>query len=176
MHPSDEPEVKLLLIKGQAVCSSCPVREPCYSTASEAERHYTVRGGRWPEGISNAKRGRPVKGESLYIPDFPGEPDMCPNGHDKQITGYYIQDRERCWVCRIDRRANYKNKKAEERKAVKDAQAAAWLALDQCDQGHDLGPADDRPSTINGYYCPECRRMRHAAKMRERRAAAKTAA
>lgn len=42
-------------------CHSCPVRQECYDSASNKDKHYTVRGGKFPEGYDVDHAGRPQR-------------------------------------------------------------------------------------------------------------------
>jgi len=171
MQVEDWQSIRDKIAKGQEVCGTCLVAIECLLGATPEDRIHTVRGGKWPKGLSDGRVGRPFgyrtkAPKGLKIPEVPGEPDLCRNDHDKQIVGYY---NGKCYECCLNnwRKTNENRdpvklairagKRAGEREALRAAKKAAWEAMDVCPQGHDLGPVEDRLYSVKGPYCYECR-------------------
>lgn len=180
---AEHKKLRDLIRKGQSVCrDECTVRSECVASALAEDLTNTVRGGLWPLFLGDRAPGRPViempaipyaptgrvaPNRKRTLPEVPGEPDVCPNGHDKQIVGYYNRQ---CWECRRLSKVRLTLRRSQERKDARALLWAAWLAKDQCDQGHDLGPAEGRVATQRGGYCPDCKRIhRNGTQKRKRR-------
>jgi len=167
-----------LLMKGQQICLSCQVSEQCEATAGEEEFKWTIRGGRWPTGLALTGQGNPKPmTPSVFVTGY------CDRGHDRADVG--VLSDGRCVACR----ENYRARDLERQRLAyhglptrEDLSArvrAVWEYADQCPQGHDLGPVEDR----TGPWCDTCpitpqelKLRKEATRRRNRRAAKKAAA
>lgn len=184
MEPDQWDSIRDNMRKGLRVCVDCPVAVACLLASNTDDRRETIRGGKWPTGLSKSMRGRPVGGKPpkrLFVPEVPGVPDLCRNGHDKQIVGYY--DGTRCYSCMTaawtrqyharspDVKAARLAVKRAAREAAMASLRASWEAMDTCGGGHLLGPLEGRSYSTKGPFCPDCRREHRNAveKVRQHR-------
>lgn len=133
--------------KGIKVCAGCPVAAQCLAEATVTDLFWTVRGGKWPGGLSRSSVGRPPaigtnrphKGPWSY-PEGP-----CRRGHDRSVTG--ICQTGECYACR-----RYRDYCRAHPEAPVPPVTPYWENMDECHQGHTLRPVEER----TGAFCDVC--------------------
>lgn len=132
----------------------CRFREECFEAADEADRYYSVRGGRLPEALkSGGKTSIPQK--VVFSEGKPIDPPVrCKRGHEREwvvANGSKSGWRGYCYACERERRDRT-------RADVALSPAEAAKAERTCQYGHETAYRD--PS--NTKRCKTCESLRHS--------------